>query len=70
MNLDSKQDRQTRQIELVETYNLMRSLKRISETPGYGSQNWKRALYHAIAMSGCHGGFNEMEKIRQALGLP
>ena len=70
MDIESKQDRETRQIELVETYNLMRSLKRLSKTQGYGSRNWKRSLYHALAMSGTCAGDNELERIRQAMGLP
>ena len=69
MNLETKQERETRQIELVETSNLARSLKRLSETQGYGSRNWKRALYHAISMSQVSMD-SELTKIREALGLP
>lgn len=70
MDIEQRQARETRQIELVETYNLMRSLKRLSETQGYGSRNWKRALYHALAMAGTCAGDSELERIRTALGLP
>ncbi len=70
MDIESRQARETRQIELVETYNLMRSLKRLSETQGYGSRNWKRALYHALSMSGTCAGDAELERIRQAMQLP
>ena len=69
MNLETKQERETRQIELVETNNLARSLKRLMDAQGYGSRNWKRALYHAISMSQASTD-SEIEKIRQALGLP
>jgi hypothetical protein len=69
MNLESKQQRQTRQVELVETHNLAISIRRLSETQGYGSRNWKRALYHALSMSSVAGD-SELQKMREAMGLP
>jgi len=69
MNLETKQERETRQIELAETNNLARSLKRLGDAEGYGSRKWKRAVYHAIAMSQVSMD-SELTKIREALGLP
>ena len=66
---ETKQERTTRQIELVETNNLLRSLKRLTESQGYGSRNWKRAMYHALCMSGACGD-TELQRIREAIGLP
>lgn len=65
----SKQQAMTRQIELVETYNICLSLKRILNAPSYDSDRWQRALYHALGMSSVSN-HAQMEKIRQALGLP
>lgn len=69
MNLETKQQRETRQIEMVETHNLAKSLRRLSETPGYGSRHWKRALYHALSLSGAVMD-SELAAVRSALGLP
>lgn len=63
-----KQQAQVKQIELVETYNIYLSIKRIKDAPGYDDHRWKRALYHAVGMAII--GHSEQEKIRQALGLP
>lgn len=66
----TRQHRETRQIELVETYNISLSLHRINDAPNVcGSSNWKRALYHALSMSGVSNS-GEIEKIRIALQLP
>ncbi len=59
----------TNRVELVETHNIALSLRRIMDMPGYDPKNWRRALYHAIAMSFVSDG-TELEKIRQAMGLP
>lgn len=64
-----KQERQTRQIEMVETHNLALSIARIKNVPGYDSMRWRRALYHAIGMTGCASN-SMLEKIRQAMELP
>ena len=67
--MTSKQDRETRKIELVETNNIALSIARIRNAPGYSSdQKWKRALYHAILMA--TESWSEQAKIREALGLP
>ena len=58
----------TDRIELVETHNLVLAFNRLNEGE-YDTLRWKRALYHALAMSGrSHGG--ELERIRIALQLP
>lgn len=70
MELESRQDRETRQVELVKTNNILRSLKRISKANGgFGNRSWKRAIYHAISMTTISSD-GELEKIRQAMGLP
>ena len=60
--------RETRKIELVETHNIALSLDRLREGP-YDDGKWRRALYHAMAMS---SGTSrpELERIRVALELP
>lgn len=63
----TKQQRETRMIELVETHNIALSLQRLTSSP-YSVGRWKRALYHALAMDGC-AGRDELAKIREALGL-
>lgn len=65
----TKQQKETRQIELVETYNLCLSLRRIEHAPLFTANCWKRALYHALSMSGVSNS-EEIQKIRVALGLP
>lgn len=60
----------TRLVELVETHNIALALKRAQdEGSGYDHSRWKRALYHAIALSGVTGS-GMLEKIRIALELP
>lgn len=54
---------------MVETHNLCISLKRLASAPGYDQERLKRALYHALGMSHASSK-GEMEKVRQALGLP
>ena len=68
--LQTKQDRQTRMIELVETHNLLRSLVRIKNAPGFDDQGrrWKRSLYHAMSMA--YVSNSTLEKVRIALELP
>lgn len=57
-------------IELVETRTLALSLRRIqNESKGYDSVRWRRALYHAIALSNVTGN-DTLEKVRVALELP
>ena len=64
-----KQDRETRNIELVEIGNLAKSLRRIQSAPGdYQNRRWKRCLYHAVAMAGMSD--NTLARIREALELP
>lgn len=66
--MTSKQSRQTRQIEMVETHNIALSIHRIQNAPGYDSDRWKRCFYHAIGMTS--GSFEEKKKLREALNLP
>lgn len=64
-NRKSKTDR----TELVETHNLALSLNRLTNTSPYSNASWRRALYHAIGMTGVSS--REMlEKVRIALELP
>lgn len=58
----------TKKAELVETHNIALSLDRLGGSP-YDCDRWKRALYHAICMSGV-ADRDEKQKIREALKLP
>ena len=64
----TKQQRETRLTELVETHNLALALKRLDEAP-YEPARKRRALYHALTMSSGFGR-DELQKIREALSLP
>ena len=69
MFIETKLAKDTRLIELVETNNIARSIKRIMKSPTYGDRKrWKRAIHHAMALAGCFD--SELEKVRQALELP
>lgn len=59
--------RRTERLELVETHNIALALDRLQKSP-YDMNRWKRALYHAVAMS--HVGSDITRKIREALELP
>ena len=65
----SKRAKQTTLTEMVETHNLLLSLNRLSGPPYDGGARWRRALYHALAMSGSTGR-DMLCKIREALELP
>ncbi len=67
--MNAKQDRQTRLIELVETGNLSLSLRRIKNAPGWEGRRTKRALLHAMDMSGCFTD-GELENVRTAFNIP
>lgn len=58
----------TDKIELVETHNLMLSLNRLNSAP-YDSMKWRRAFYHALAMSELRG-TEILRRMREALELP
>lgn len=64
----TKQQRETCQLEVVETYNLYRSFERLRQPP-FDGLRWKRALVHALGMSFCASSIDR-QKIREALGLP
>ena len=64
-----KQQREVRQIETVETYNLYRSIDRLRDCTYPGNHDrWRRALYHALAMQGIDD--DTLTRIREALRLP
>ena len=65
----TKQQRETRLNELVETHNLALALHRLENSGPMDSERWKRALYHAVTMQRI-GDFAFREKLRIALGLP
>ena len=67
--MTSRQDRETRKVELVETHNIALSLRRIQNAPGYDNRRWKRALIHALGMAYV-GSDEERKKIREAVDLP
>lgn len=69
MLTETKLDRETRLIELVETNNIARALKRIKAAPnGHERERWKIAIYHAMFLAGCWK--SELEKVRIGLELP
>jgi hypothetical protein len=69
MIIESKQAKETRHIQLVETNNIARALKRIKASPhGSDRDTWKMAIYHAMFLAGCW--HSELQKVRQALELP
>lgn len=60
----------TKDIELAETANMVRSLRRLDRAAGYGTDDRrKRALYHAVCMT---NSFTHQERVnlRVALNLP
>ncbi len=59
----------SRRVEIVETHNITLSLSRIHNTRGYDDKRWKRALYHALGMSGLVSSL-ELTEIRNTLKLP
>lgn len=61
--------RETTKIELVETHNIALSLDRLVGAPYDCGHRWRRALYHALGMSGV-ADRALLEKIRIALELP
>jgi len=67
--LTPKQEKTTQLTELVETHNIALSLKRIRSAPGYDDARWRRALYHALAMSYVASN-SELEQIRVAIKIP
>lgn len=68
-DFNSKQKRETRKVELVETNNLALSLSRLGAIKPWSRQHWKLALYHALLMSEVPSS-DMVQKIRVALELP
>ena len=66
--MSTKQLRETRKIELVETHNIALSIARM-HPKGWDGPDWKRALYHAAAMSGV-AKTETLKRLREALDLP
>ena len=66
--MSAKQVRETRRIELVETHNIALSIARMNPQ-GWDGLAWRRALYHAAAMSGIVK-TDTLRKLRDALELP
>lgn len=65
---ETKQDRDTRNIELVETGNIAKSIKRIMGSPGWNTTaKWKRSLHHALLIAGVD--MTTVGKIRGALEI-
>jgi len=64
----TKQLRETRKIELVETHNIALSINRMNPQ-GWDAFVWRRALYHAMSMSNVVSA-GTMQKVREALELP
>jgi hypothetical protein len=68
--MTTKQLRETRKIELVETHNIALALNRLEKySQSWDSRQWKRALYHALCMSSAPND-DHRRKIREALELP
>lgn len=66
--MTTKQARETRRAELVETHNIALSIKRLQEVAGHDAMRWRRSLYHALGMN--YIDTRVMEEVRKALGLP
>lgn len=66
--MNTKQLRQTELLELVETHNIARSLKRMRDTGPYDTMRWKRAVYHALGLANISD--VTIKKVREALELP
>lgn len=64
----SIQRKATERVELVETHNLVLSLRRLRDIKPYDQQAWKRAVYHAVLMAYLPQSF--VSKLREALELP
>jgi hypothetical protein len=60
--------RTTKKLEFVESANISRCLRRISGK--YHRTAAYRALFHAIAESQCYESWEQLKRIREALGLP
>lgn len=58
----------TEYIEAVETHNMVKSLKRLRNASPYDGDRWKRALYHAIAITTRDN--QTAANVRVALHLP
>jgi len=67
--VSTKQLRETRKIELVETHNLALSFDRLQGISEYGEYAKRRALYHALCMTNSFTTITRT-KIREALELP
>jgi hypothetical protein len=67
--MTTKQLRETRKIELVETHNIALSLDRLARASTYQEDATRRALYHALCMTGTFSAIARA-KIREALELP
>ncbi len=68
--MKSNNRKSTDNIELVETYNIALALRRANNAPANYGLVPKRALFHAICMSGVFGNSQTETKIREALNLP
>jgi len=67
--METKLDRETRRVELVETSNISRSIRRIKSAGGWdGNAQWKRAIVHAMAIAGAAS--DDIRAVREALKLP
>jgi hypothetical protein len=64
----AKNRTETRKVEMVETHNLALAIERLRNAGPHDSGRWKRALYHALAMT--YTDRSIVEKVRQALELP
>jgi hypothetical protein len=61
--------KQTKLTELVETHNISLALQRVQKA-STSFYPWRRALIHAIEMSGVCGDWEARKMIREALKLP
>lgn len=61
--------RASRTVELVETDNIRRSLRRIWMKPGSTRRLLRRALYNAVSMLGVEED-TKLTELREALELP
>lgn len=71
MNMKNKNRHSTSQIEMVETYNIALSLRRLQDTPSCGGNiAQRRAIYHAVCMTYTLNNDDERRALREAMKLP
>lgn len=64
----SKRATKTSLIELAETHSIALAVSRVMQDDGWYGVQWRRALYHGLAIAGASNA--QLERVRVALELP